>query len=67
MDRDAGSFPWRERRAVAADRPRPFVERVLWDEIARQRRIESDGNGRIRLRAGALPEDVITALGMFRD
>jgi hypothetical protein len=57
-------FPWHERSEVAADRPRGLVRVALWDEI-RQGRVESDGNGRIRLRAGALPDDVIEALAMF--
>jgi hypothetical protein len=39
---------------------------VLWGEI-KWGRVESDGNGKIRLRAGALPEDVIEALARFVD
>ena len=46
--------------------PPKLVRVALWDEI-RQGRVESDGNGRVRLRAGALPEDVIAALALFVD
>jgi hypothetical protein len=63
---DAESFPWRERVEVATDRPRRFVNAALWGEIYRGR-VESDGNGKIRLRVGALPEDVIEALALFCD
>ena len=41
--------------------PSPLRERRALGEIYRGR-VESDGNGKIRLRAGALPEDVISAL-----
>jgi hypothetical protein len=51
---------------VAIDRPRWMVGRVLQSEIEGGR-VESDGKGRIRLRAGALPEDVIAALGLLCD
>jgi hypothetical protein len=63
---DSDPFPWRERAAVATDRPPRLVARVLWGEI-KWGRVESDGNGKIRLRAGALPEDVIEALARFVD
>jgi hypothetical protein len=39
---------------------------VLWGEI-KSGRVESDGNGRVRLVPGALPEDVIEALARFVD
>jgi hypothetical protein len=63
---DVTPFPWHERAAIATDRPPKLVRVALWDEI-RQGRVESDGNGRVRLRAGALPEDVIAALALFVD
>ena len=39
---------------------------AAWGEI-KNGRVESDGNGRVRLRAGALAEDVIEALARFVD
>jgi hypothetical protein len=58
-------FPWRERAAIAADRPQRLVRVALFEEV-RQGRVELDGNGRIRLRAGALADDVIEALARLR-
>jgi hypothetical protein len=42
------------------------VRYALIDEIARGR-IESDGNGRVRLRPGALPVDLVQALAAFAE
>jgi hypothetical protein len=58
------SFGWRAVVDVAAGHERHFVRRVLDDEIARGR-VESDGNGRVRLVSGALDPSIVSALEAF--
>jgi hypothetical protein len=54
-------LPWVPVDRLAAGRPRYVVSYVVADEL-RRGRIERDGAGNVRLRAGALPPDVVAAL-----
>jgi hypothetical protein len=55
-------FRWVDVAELARGHARYVVRHVVADEL-KNGRIESDGNGRVRLRAGALTPAVVAALG----
>ena len=60
----AAPFRWVDVAGLASGFDRRVVRAVVNDELRRQR-VESDGNGRVRLRPGAFEPALLSALGTF--